>query len=396
VETKQRIDQLLRGVTERRDVPGIIAVAARRDGSRLYEGAFGVRSLAGDEPMTLDTVVWLASMTKALTGAAAMQLVERGEVSLDAPAREWLPLLADVEVLEGFDADGKPVLRPPARAVTLRHLLSHTSGYAYEFWDADIQRYQEFTGLPPMISGATDALRMPLRFDPGDRWNYGIGIDFAGRIVEQISGLRLGEYLRRELFEPLQMNNSAFKLTPSMAERMASVHLRQPDGVLVPSDLVIDQEPGFDMGGGAVYSTADDYLRFALMILNGGELDGMRVLRPETVAEMSRNQLGPLRTVGLPTAMPHMTGDFEFFPGVPKGWGLTFQINLETAPTGRSPGSLAWAGLCNSYYWIDPSAGVCGVYFSQILPFIDPHSYPAYEAFETAVYDHIRQPAPAR
>ena len=385
----ERVDALLGGATERGEVPGIVAVAARGDGSRLYEGAFGRSALGGDTPVTLDTVFWLASMTKAVTGAAAMQLVERGDLDLDAPAGRWLPLLDEVEVLEGFDPDGKPVLRPPARPVTLRHLLSHTSGYAYEFWDADIQRYQEVTGLPPVITCANDALRMPLRFDPGERWNYGIGIDFAGRMVEEVSGLRLGEYLRTHLFEPLGMPDTAFKLTPTMHDRLATLHMRGPDGVLVPSDLIMEQEPEFEMGGGALYSTAGDYLRFALMILNRGELDGARVLRSDTVAEMSRNQLGALRTVALPTAMPHMTHDFEFFPGVPKGWGLSFQINLDTAPTGRSPGSLCWAGLCNSYYWIDPAADVCGVYFSQILPFIDPYSHPLSEAFETAVYEQV-------
>ncbi len=381
---KDRIDGMLRAATAAGRVPGVVAVVGRRAGT-VYEGAFGKRSLDAAAEMTADTVVWLASMTKAVTGAAAMQLVERGKLSLDAPAQQWVPMLAEVQVLEGFAGD-RPILRAPRRPITLRRLLAHTAGFAYEFWDAGIQRYQKVTGLPSMITCTLDSLRMPLRFDPGDRWLYGIGIDFAGLMVEAVSGKRLGAYLREHLFEPLGMKDTAFRLTPELESRRAKMHLRAENGTLASSELVIEQDPGFDMGGGALYSTAGDYMRFCRMILNRGELDSVRVLAPETVAEMSRDQLGTLSTTPLATAAPSMTHDFDFFPEIDKGWGLTFQINRSEAPTGRSAGSLAWAGLCNSYYWIDPQRDLCGVYLSQILPFVDPESYPLYLAFETASY----------
>ena len=384
-----RIDALLSKACELGDVPGVIAMAARSDGTILYQGAHGVRALGQTQPMTLDTVVWIASMTKAVTGAAAMQLVEQGKLDLESPAGKWMPELAEVKVLEGFDAGGKPKLRAPKTPVTLRHLLTHTAGFGYDIWNAEIGRYQVVTGTPAILTGKHAALGTPLLFDPGTRWNYGINIDYAGRLVEIASGQKLGAYMRQHLFDPLAMPDTGFKITPAMRARKAKVHARGENGALTATEMEILQDPEFEGGGGWLYSTMPDYLRFARAILNGGMLDGQRILKTETIGQMSRNQMGKLRVSPMHTVKPAQSLDAEFFPGVEKSWGLTFQINETKAPTGRSAGSLSWAGLGNTYYWIDPVKGICGVFATQILPFADSKALPLFYAFETAIYESL-------
>ena len=293
-------------------------------------------------------------------------------------------------MLEGFDDDGKPRTRPPRRAITLRHLLTHTAGFSYEIWSDAIVRYQEATGTPGVMSCENAALATPLLFDPGDRWDYGINIDWAGKMVEAVSGQRLGDYLREHLLGPLGMSDTAFRITDEMRPRLARIHQRGEDGTLEPRmALEIPQDPEFEMGGAGLYGTIGDYLRFIRMILNRGRANGEQVLKPETVETMSRNQMGDLLVCELKTAMPPLSNDAEFFPGLAKSWGLSFMINTEQAPTGRSAGSLGWAGLANSYFWIDPTKGIGGAYLTQVLPFVDEQSFPLYMAFERATYEAL-------
>ena len=386
---REKIDGVLSEAVSGGAVPGVVAGVTNAD-AELYLGGFGERVLGAGDEMTPDTVGWIASMTKAITGAAAMQLVEQGRLDLDAPASEVVPQLADAAVLEGFGDDGKPRTRPPRRAITLRHLLTHTSGFSYEIWSDAIVRYQEATGTPGIITCENAALTTPLLFDPGDGWDYGINIDWAGKMVETVSGRTLGQYLREHFFEPLGMNDTAFRITDSMRARLAKIHQRGEDGSLDPQmELEIPQEPEFEMGGGGLYGTVGDYLRFIRMVLNRGQANGERVLRPETVDMMSRNQMGEIRVGELKTAIPPLSNDAEFFPGMPKSWGLSFMINDEEAPTGRSAGSLGWAGLANSFFWIDPAKGIGGAYLTQVLPFIDEKAFPLYIAFESAAYDAL-------
>src|SRR5215217_2113502 len=352
------------------DVPGVIALAAN-DAGVIYEGAFGVRELGKPARMSLDTVVWLASMTKLVTCVAAMQMVEQRRAELDDPLQALMPEIARVQVLEGFDDNGAPRLRPPKRPITLRHLLTHTAGFGYHIWNSDIQRYQEQTGTPPVGNAKLVTLQGPLLFDPGDRWEYGINIEWAGQLVERLSGLSLEAYFREHLFGPLGMVDSAFIIGPEQRSRLASVHDRQSDGSLLPSDFVFEQEPEFFAGGAALYSTGRDYLRLLRMLLGGGELDGVRILRPETVAAMGVNQIGELTVQPLRSVIPASSNDFECFPGMVKKWGLGYFIAAEDAPTGRAAGSLALAGLPNAYFWIDPARRVTGTLLTQILPFGD-------------------------
>ena len=384
---KASADAILKAATDSGDVPGVVAMATNRSGT-IYEGAFGTRQAGADNPMTADTVVWIASMTKALTGAAAMQQVERGKLQLDTPAHKILPQLKESRVLTGFDSAGQPVTRPPKRDVTLRHLLTHTSGHSYDIWNPQIGQYMKVKNVPGIISCQNAALTTPLVFDPGERWEYGTGIDFAGKMVEAVTGQTLGQYLRDNLLAPLGMNNSAFKISADMRTRLSRMHARTPDG-LVPIEFEIPQAPEFEMGGGGMYSTVGDYLKFVQMLLNDGTGNGNRVFKKSTVDLMTKNAMGKTRVTMLKPAGVGSSNDAEFFPGVPKAWGLSFMTNEEKAPTGRSAGSVAWAGLANSFYWIDRKKGVGGVLATQILPFADVKALPVFYDFVSAVYKSL-------
>lgn len=385
----REIDDLLGQAAACGAVPGVVAVAATADGV-AYEGAFGRRILPAGPGMTTDTVFRIASMTKAITATAAMQLVEQGRLALDAPAAKVLPGLAEPNVLEGFAADGTPRLRPARGVITLRQLLTHTAGFGYDIWHADLLRYHQETGLPAPRTGRLAGLNAPLTFDPGTRWQYGINIDWVGRMVEAASGEDLESYFRTRILTPLGMDDTGFIAHPHMLGRLAAIHVRAPDG-LTP----VDPQPApnapreFFGGGGGLFSTAHDYLTFLRMLLAGGEFNGARILRAETVGTMFRNHLGSLLVEPMRSAVPAFSNDVELFPGTPKTWGLSFLINTEPGPAGRSAGSLAWAGLYNSYYWLDPVRQVTGVIFTQILPFGDPTVLELLDSFERALYHNI-------
>ena len=336
--------------------------------------------------MSTDTVFWIASMTKAITSAAAMQLVEQGKLSLEQPIRDILPELSSPQVLEGFTPSGEPRLRSAKRPITLRHLLTHTAGFVYDIWNADMARYMEAKGVPGIISCQNAALALPLVFDPGEKWDYGINIDWAGKAVERVSRQSLSAYFDEHLFGPIGMTDTGFKLSPERRERLAGMHARAEDGSLAQMEFEVPQEPEFQMGGGGLYGTASDYLAFAQVFLNEGRASGQAVLNPETAQMMTTNAMGDLDVQQLKTVAPAFSNDAEFFPGMRKKWSLGFMISTEAVPGGRSAGSLAWAGLGNTYFWIDPARGVAGVILMQLLPFADAKALELLTAFERAVY----------
>lgn len=380
------LDALLKKGTEGGEIPGVVAVAADRSGV-IYEGASGVRAHGGTTPMTLDTFACFASMTKAITGAAAMQLVEQGRLDLDAPAAKVLPELGKIQVRTGWAADGKAILRAPRSPVTLRNLLTHTSGFAYEIFNADVDKELTDAGKPNVFSGSSATMDRALIADPGTAWNYGIGIDWVGRMVEQVSGQKLRDYMGQHIFAPLGMKDVTFEASAEQQSRASAMHARLPDGslVVIPFGLPTDAE--HDMGGHGLMGSLPHYLRFTRAILNGGILDGNRILAPTTVELMGRNHIGALSVPKLKTHQPQLSNDCDLHPGIDLKWGLSFIINQQPLPEGRAAGSLAWAGLPNAYFFIDPKSGITAAFLTQILPFWDAKVVALYQKFERTLYD---------
>ncbi|HXC28739.1 MAG TPA: serine hydrolase domain-containing protein [Stellaceae bacterium] len=376
-----QIDKTLREAVDAGTMPGVVAMAATADGP-LYEGAFGVRRLGASAPMTRDTVFRIASMTKALTCVAAMQLVEQGKLSLDGPLPAIDPGLSQPQVLTGFDAAGRPQLRPATRPITLKHLMTHTAGFCYTQWNKGLLRYVSESGMPLMATGKFAAMRQPLMFDPGERWEYGINIDWIGRLVEEASGQKLDAYFAEHVTGPLGMKDTGFEVSDEQRARQAAVHQRHPDGRLEAQPFEQPVAREFLAGGGGLYSTAGDYLKFLQALLQGGQ----GILKPETVALMGENHIGSLPAGVLKTANPPLTNDVDFFPGQRVRWGLAYMLTLDPGPNGRSPGSVTWAGIFNTYYWLDPVKRLAGVIMTQVLPFADQPTLDAYGAFERGVY----------
>ena len=388
----QAADAVLQGtVTRANGVPGVIAMATNRS-ENIYEGAFGKRDLSQAAAMTTDTVMAIFSCTKAVTGVAVMQLVEEGKIGLHDAAKRYVPEIADIMVLEGFDSNGEPKVRPPKSDITVSQLLLHTAGFGYDFFNHDLVKYGAAKNVPSVVSASLASMRSVLMHDPGTAWEYGSNIDWVGKVVESVRGKRLGEVMKERIFTPLGMKDTAFTISASMRPRLATMHARSPDGVMsTMAGFELTQEPEQHMGGHGLYSTIGDYMKFVRMVLNDGAApDGAaRVLKAETLAMMTANALGDMKIKMLPGAIPSLSNDAEFFPGMPKSWGYTWMINDEQAPTGRPAGAVAWAGLANLYYWIDRKNKVGGMWGTQILPFVDGVSVPGYLDFEKTVYDHL-------
>jgi methyl acetate hydrolase len=374
----EKIDGDLLARVSAREIPGVVAMAADEQ-SVVYEGAFGFRDMAAASRMSTDTVFRVASMVKLLTSVAALQLVELGKLKLDEPAGNVDPTLGSAQVLAGFAANGVPQLRPPQRLITLRNLLTHTSGFSYSLWDPNVIRYLKVARGNPSLP------RMPLMFEPGSRWAYGGGLDRVGRMVEIASGQSLDRYFRDHITGPLGMNDTGFSLTAKQRARQASLHVRDASGKLLPEPLEKPNVPKVFSGGGGIYSTAPDYLALLQALLNGGSLHETSILRPETVALMSANQIGDLEAGILKTTNSVLSNDVDLFPGVHLRWGLGHMINIDSVPDGRTAGSLTWAGLFNTYYWIDPTMRIAGVIMMQILPFADRQALKVYRQFEREI-----------
>lgn len=374
-----RIDAVLRQGVDAGDVPGVVAMAVTQQGP-FYAAAIGLAP---------DAVFRIASMTKIITCVAAMQLVERGKLELEAPVPAIDPTLSSPRVLEGFDTAGAPRLRPARRPITLRHLLTHTAGFCYEIWNANMARYVPASRMPSTTTGKVAALRMPLVFDPGERWEYGINIDWVGRIVEAVSGQPLDAYFREHILAPLGMDDTRFVASPVQRARQAFVHQRHADGSLARQPLDPPLSPEFWAGGGGLLSTGPDFLTFLDMLLHGGRGKGARILRTDTVDLMNRNHVGDLPCGVTRTQNPARSCDVDFFPGAQVRWGLGGMLNMEPGPNGRSAGTVSWAGLFNCYYWIDPVRRVAGLFMTQLLPFADPRVVTVLGRFEHAIYEAL-------
>jgi CubicO group peptidase (beta-lactamase class C family) len=375
----EAVDSVLAGAVERGEVPGVVAVAVNSDGV-VYQGASGKARVADDVEMRVDSIFRIASMTKALTSAAAMQLVERGELALDQPAGSVLPELADLTVLTD---EGE--LRPASRPVTLRDLLTHTSGLAYPFSSTKLARHAEDARASGATVRATDLDRL-LVSDPGERWQYGTSTDWAGRLVEAASGLALDQYMREHLFGPLAMPDTSFRGYGPEEPRLTSVHARSEDGALAEQPVVQPPPPATFSGGGGLSSTAPDYAQFLRLMLGDGSLDGARLLGPGSMDALCTNQIGGLVAGKWRTGAPDLANDVDFSEGGTTGHSLGLLVSSEPSPTGRSAGCLSWAGIFNTYFWVDRARGIAGATFVQVRPFFDAASLCLRDDFATAVY----------
>jgi CubicO group peptidase (beta-lactamase class C family) len=393
-KTLAEIDATLHAATRAGELAGIVAMAAT-DSGVIYEGIFGTRRVPDGPAMTRDTVFGIASMVKLITSVAALQLVEQGKLALDAPVPDIDPALGSPQVLDGFDAKGVPQLRPAKRPIALRHLLTHTSGFAYRLWDAKVIEYSRSLERLP-AARRKNLPRTPLMFDPGEAWQYGNSIDWVGRIVEAISGEPVEVYFRKHILDPLGMNDTAFVLSPPQYARQASNHRRGPSGGLIAEPLdPLPKRPHIPAphtfsGGGGIYSTAPDYLTLLRALLAGGALNGTRILQPDTVALMGENQIGDVNVGVMKTTIPGLSNDVDFFPGIRLKWGFGGMVNMQPVPGARGAGSLTWAGLLNTYFWIDPTKRVAAVFMTQVLPFADTRALRLYRQFERGIYAALK------
>lgn len=376
------LDASLRGAVERKDVPGVVALVTDRKGV-IYEGAFGVADVATGRPVAKDSLFRIASMTKPVTSLALMQLVEQGKIGLDDPAEKYLPELKNPMVVESFDAKtGDYKLRPAATLPLVRQFLTHTAGLAYPFTSAIWRDFKPHAGETYPFGG-------PLLFDPGTSWNYSTGIDVVGRLVEVVSGQKLEDYFHDHIFVPLKMNDTSYNVPEAKGPRL--VAQQQRDGAKMDGPVVLQIPPlvgltiANPIGGGGLASTAGDYGRFMRMFLNGGELDGVRVIKAETVALMSQNHIGAVTVSAQKSVLPR-SADFSFIDEGHDKWGYGFLITARQKPGLRSPGSLSWGGINNTYFWIDPARGIAGTIMMQYLPFADAKALAVYDTFERGAY----------
>jgi len=372
------IDEAMRDAVARKEVAGVVVMAADRN-RVIYQGAFGVADIAEGRPLKLDALFRIASMTKAITSTAAMQLVEQGRFAIEDPVEKYLPEFAKLSVLESFDAaTGAYRLRPATKAVTVRHLLTHTSGLGYPFTDPTTRDFKPRAGEEYRVG--------PLVFGPGERWLYGTSTDWVGRLVEKISDQSLEDYFRQHVFTPLGMVDTFYFVPKEKEARLVTVNRRIADGSIARESVQPPTSGFTPIGGGGLSSTAHDYLRFTRALLNGGELDGARILSAGTVALMGQNHIGALGVPAQKTAIPERSDDFSFIAHGRDKWGLGFLITADAVPGKRSAGSLSWGGINNTYYWLDPTRGITGVILTQFLPFADRKALALYDVFERGVY----------
>jgi methyl acetate hydrolase len=376
------LDDVLQQAVDSGAVPHVAAIAADRDGV-IYQGAVGPREVGQPDPVSTDTVFRIMSMTKTPCTVVALQQIEAGNLELDAPVAEYCPAFADLQVLDGFDGD-TPRLRPPATQATIRHLLTHTSGLGYWFWNEPLVRWEKVTGVPNVVAGLRSCLAAPLLSDPGTRFNYGINLDWLGQVIEAVTGVGLDVAVKDGVTGPLGMDHTDFVVAPADQPGTTPVHVKTEDG-WVSIGEVLNTTPEYYAGGHGLYGPPSDYIKFQQALLRRGELDGVRILRPETVDAAFTNQIGDLDfPAEIPTADPDSSGPLAVGPGWKWGYGML--LNTQDQPGMRRAFSGSWAGLCNTHFWVDPASGVTASIYSNFLPFLTPQGFAVYVAFEQALY----------
>lgn len=377
---KAELSQTMVAAVGRGAVPGVVTLVLNRDGI-IYEGVAGKQDVARNVDMSMDTLFRIASMTKPVTSVAIMMLADEGRLGLDDSVEKFLPEFAGRPVIAKFNtADASYATRPASNAVTLRHLLSHTSGLGYAFSDPTVFQ----------LVNASEKTEpdLPLLHDPGARWTYSAATRVLGWVVEKVSGQPLDVFLRTRIFEPLKMMDTGHVVPAAQVPRVVTVH-RRAEGKLTESPNEAQQESPV-RGDGGLYSTARDYGKFLQMLLNGGTLDGKEILSPHAVRQMGENQIGAMFVQTQPVAIPERSRPFPIGAGRDK-FGLGFQIQSDNScdTQYRSPGSLSWAGINNTHFWLDPKRQIAAIVLMQVLPFYDDDAISVLRDIEAVVYRHL-------
>lgn len=343
------LDDSFNHLVQRGDIAGAV-IAVQRHGHRLHTTVVGALDIASHTPMREDSIFRIYSMTKAFTGAAMMQLYEQGLWALDDPVAKFIPEFADLKVARGEDASGNPILESPGHPMTMRELMTHTAGFTYAYYNqTKVEHlYDEVRLEDPgqTLQQLIDKLaKLPLNSQPGQQWHYSIAADVQGYIVEKLTGKSLADYMQECIFTPLHMVDTGFYVTEKNWPRLATTYVYADGHRLVPfaqdqPDHDFRYPPHYDSGGNGAVTTTGDFLRFAQMLLNGGELDGQRVLHWSSADLMMRNNLPP---------QVHETE-----PG--KAWGLGFAVitDAKRAKVAYADGTVYWNGAAGTWFWIDP------------------------------------------
>jgi methyl acetate hydrolase len=375
------IDRMLQAAIDKGDIAGVVAAITNKD-QILYLKALGRQDVAQNVPMSKDTVFRIASMTKPITSVAVMMLYEQGKLRLDDAAGNYLPSLKGRDVIATFDEkDSTYTTRPAKQEMTIRHLLTHTSGLGYSSTSPIIQSIRQKTGK--------DERELPLLFDPGTRWYYSASTAALGDIIEKLTGQSLEDFFQANIFRPLQMVDTSFLLPQEKAGRLATVHQREATGPVAKPNP--PRYTSVVRGDGGLLSTASDYCAFLQMMLNEGSWRGTRLLKPESVRLMTSNQIGALVVEEMPTTQPKRYDPFLFGDGKDK-FGLGFQITVTDGKPvhERSAGSYGWAGSFNTYFWADPKKGIGVVFLTQELPFYNSTNRDVMKRFERLIYEHLQ------
>lgn len=375
------IDSYLTSVVRDTRIPGIVALVVDAD-RVVYTGAFGKQNVGAGVPMAADSIFRIASMTKPVTSVAVMMLVQEGDIGLDEPVAKYLPAFEGKQVIASFNAADKTyTTRPSAGPITIRHLLTHTSGLGYAFSNPTLAA---LIGPEPGAS----AVGLPLLHDPGARWTYGESTRVLGSLVEKVSGQALDDFMAERIFAPLGMNDTFYTVPAAKVGRVVTVHRTTPEGLVETPNPAEINAPVY--GDGGLHSTAADYAKFIQLFLNDGRApNGKRLLSEATVKLMGENHIGAIFVEQQPAAVPALTEPFPLGAGRDK-FGLGFQITgPHSDKLSRSAGSMSWAGIFNTEFWIDPARGVGGVLLMQYLPFYDDAAIATLQGFERRVYQGL-------
>jgi CubicO group peptidase (beta-lactamase class C family) len=381
-----RLDQIIREAVDDGVAPFLCAAIGDRQGIR-WQGAAGPATT--DHDAGPDTVCRLFSGTKAIGSVAALIAIDRGMLAMDTPVGDILPAFDELQVLQAVTPDG-PVFRRAQTRATLRHLLAHTQGQTYDIFSPLMLAYATQTGAPGDLTGLWASLRYPLLFDPGDGFAYGIATDWVGQLVATVDGRPIEQFVTEEILQPLGMSSTVFE-TDEVSDRVADVSLKTESGDFKRIEHAPPSRPEFYHMGNALYGTASDYLRFLRCLLNDGELDGVRIVSPETMRLAYTDQTGEVAVPSpvLASLRPDICLDVDILPEMAFAHTAVSFMNLHDAPGRRSAGSLSWGGVLHTLYWVDPRKDVVGVFFTQMLPFWDPSLMGVFESFERTTYDEL-------